>query len=430
MHPRAATAFVSYLQQIRAVVAAQPSWQPVRRSPVGAAIPRSRGRIEPVARNGSIWLVLLDLSADQSFPDFNARRDLYRRCAEAADDLILVVTDAAETRRYWLWHRRRLAQPDQYRESARSAALDGLPQLLRLAVAELRYRGRPADDPAPSIYTALDGRMLRGIRKSPVPDRAHPADASGLQDLIETAPTLTASRMHWRALKQISLVDTDCERGEWLIRGVSALEPLYACCLQRLISWGVDTPGRAASSARIPPDLGALLSMPAQNLAAPSSHFIAHTIVRHNVYGVASSPLQVAAARANVVLELSTGPTRWNGLSDIPEIAHRVVQRLSPGTVDLSRAFLRDALARHSSRLSEALECERVFDILNDLQLPGRGTSEQLARSYADLKQRRLAVAAKLYASVGGDEQSRIPEPLIHFPRLLVRSRSTIIRGQ
>jgi hypothetical protein len=270
-----------------------------------------------LAQNEGTTLSFAGLSLEDDFPDFRRRRDIYRRCTRAGGRHILVLVDAAEIRRIWLWERRRSGQQADYRESLEPESVEDLTRLLKAATDDLAGMEDSRDSPERAIHAHLE----RALRTTERGDAGEPRGASGhhLLEAIAGAPDPADTRKLWRSLRQIRLVDLSCGEGNWLLGGAATMESFYAACLAKMAGWVLDSEHVSRGGSGRHRGFRLLLTQ-AGNRAEQSfdRHILRRTIL-YNLHGIARLPLDAEVTRLRLSRAVAAVDPNFDRSSPLPE---------------------------------------------------------------------------------------------------------------
>jgi hypothetical protein len=418
----------SCLGRLRKAAMSLEGWQLTGRVKLNSDSSLRDSEPTPVARNGMTSLLYSPLSLKDEFPDFTKRREIYRSCKHSGAAHVLVIVDAAEIRRVWVWERRRPGRPVDYRESIEPECLEDLTRLLRLASDDLTAGGEP-ESPVPAVVAVIARDLARRWRAEagapgPVASGPHLLEAiAGASDPEETWQV-------WRALSRIRIVDLNCGDGSWLLQASAELESLYAACLGRMAGWVLDSEHISRSGAGKHRDFRLLLARVENRSKVRSGRYILDRVILLNLHGVASCALDALVTRARLTRSLAATDKDLDAHFPLPETELRIVT--GETHVERGGRLPRVRNARGSGLLARARECEEAFSIVRDLQLGGTANRRGLSAAYREIGKRRESLVARhrRERSVAGDESAaRVAELYLHFPELLEHGRSIIVRG-
>ncbi|CAN5790512.1 hypothetical protein BH23GEM8_BH23GEM8_03360 [soil metagenome] len=382
--------------------------------------------VKIVAVRGITTLLFAGLTLQDDFPDFRKRREIYKRSRHDGGGHILIIVDAAQIRRVWIWERRRAGRLADYRESLEPESAEDLQRLLKVALDDLDGECDDWDSPAPAIHAMLE-RALRPVGQREGREFHRAASGEYLLDAIAGGSDPAGTWQVWRALTQIRLVDLSCGDGSWLLEAAATLETLYVGCLGRMAGWVLDSEKVLRSGSGRHRGFRDLLAQAGSGSACFDRHILERAIL-FNLHGVASRQLDAKVTQLRLTRALAATDDHLDTSSTRPELELRIVTNESMTSPRDGKS--RATAPRRSELLAAARECDAAFSIVRDLQLGGRADANQLAGAYREIGKRREAIVARYRRdfAAGDGFAAAIEELYLHFPELLKRSRSTIFR--
>ncbi len=382
--------------------------------------------VKIVAVRGITTLLFAGLTLQDDFPDFRKRREIYKRSRHDGGGHILIIVDAAQIRRVWIWERRRAGRLADYRESLEPESAEDLQRLLKVALDDLDGECDDWDSPAPAIHAMLE-RALRPVGQREGREFHRAASGEYLLDAIAGGSDPAGTWQVWRALTQIRLVDLSCGDGSWLLEAAATLETLYVGCLGRMAGCVLDSEKVLRSGSGRHRGFRDLLAQAGSGSACFDRHILERAIL-FNLHGVASRQLDAKVTQLRLTRALAATDDHLDTSSTRPELELRIVTNESMTSPRDGKS--RATAPRRSELLAAARECDAAFSIVRDLQLGGRADANQLAGAYREIGKRRDSIVARYRRefAAGDGFAAAIEELYLHFPELLERSRSTIFR--
>jgi hypothetical protein len=411
---------VSFLFRLRSALALMAGWRLMEGLKPGSSGAERPADPTPVAVNGTTTLLIAALTPEEGFPDFRTRRELYRICKHVGGGHILVIVDAAEIRRVWIWERRRAEWPVEYRESLEPGGLEDLSRLLQIATDDLA-QSEDRESPAPAIHTIVE-RAIGGTGT-----RRRAAGAQELLEAIADASDPAVTRRVWRALTAIRIVDLSCGDGSWLLEAAAAMESLYAACLGRMAGWVLDNEQVSRSVPGRHRGFRTLLAQVGSRSELRSNRYMIDRVILFNLHGVARHPLDALVTRSRLTRAVAATDEHLNACVPLPETELRIV--MSEASAQPVSPRPRTRQAHRIGLMAEAWECESAYAIIRDLQLGGRARAGELAAAYREIGKRRESLVKRHRKGIaaGPGVAETLDELYLHFPELLERGRSEIV---